>query len=171
MFKLFIALMMSLFGLSLGTSIGANRKESKPTVLDLIWVVLLWATVFLLRPIITAHWYTLLGWLVTVTILALIQAKIRYASVEADEPPDPAQFANMNPFTKLWERWKIFSMQIGHFQSLLIMAFFYFVIALPFGVGARLFSDQLGMKTMPETTGWHERKPLSTSLEDNLNQY
>ena len=91
--------------------------------------------------------------------------------VKAIPAPDPAQFAGMNPFRKLWERYKLFSIQIGHFQSLLIMAFFYFVIALPFGLGSRLLSDQLNIKTLPDSTGWQERKPLETSLEDARNQY
>lgn len=46
----------------------------------------------------------------------------------------------------LWKKWLKFARIVGNFNGQIILTIFYFVIVLPFGFAARLFTDPLNMK-------------------------
>jgi hypothetical protein len=52
-------------------------------------------------------------------------------------------------FKRIWEAWKRVAHKIGNFQSRVLLTIFYFIVVLPFGLAARLFSDPLRIKKLP----------------------
>lgn len=69
----------------------------------------------------------------------------------------------------LWERWKIFAGRMGNYQGRVILAVFFFTIAMPFALGFRLFSDPLHLKA--RNPAWHERKTGEPSIDRAKNQF
>ena len=55
-----------------------------------------------------------------------------------------------NLFKRAWQAWKDLAHKIGNFQARVILSIFYAILALPFGLAARLFSDPLRIKKKPE---------------------
>ena len=47
---------------------------------------------------------------------------------------------------------------LGNVMSWVWMPLFYFVIALPFALGVKLFSDPLGLRRRPGASHWHPKK-------------
>lgn len=65
-----------------------------------------------------------------------------------------------------WQRWQIISELVGDLHARAITLIFYFTILVPFGIGVRVFGDVLDTKT----TGWHDREPVSSSVDDARRQ-
>ena len=76
----------------------------------------------------------------------------------------------MDVLKKLWEGWKAFGRFIGNFLARIVLSIFYFTFFVPFGLGVRLFSDPLQIKTVPEAL-WCPRRTGDQSLEDTLRQF
>jgi hypothetical protein len=53
-------------------------------------------------------------------------------------------------YKRAWQGWKDLAHKIGNFQARVILSIFYAVLVLPFGLGARWFSDPLRIKKRPE---------------------
>jgi hypothetical protein len=53
-------------------------------------------------------------------------------------------------YKRAWQWWKDFAHKIGNFQARVILSIFYGVLVLPFGLAARLFSDPLRIKKLPQ---------------------
>ena len=74
----------------------------------------------------------------------------------------------------LWNRlmvwWMPIAEVIGNFMNRLFLSVFYFVIVLPFGLAARLFSDRLGIKGVRQT-GWSEFQDRSNTVEKGRFQF
>ena len=47
----------------------------------------------------------------------------------------------------LWKKWRAFGKMMGDFVARIFMTVFYFTLAVPFGVGVRLFKDPLRQKS------------------------
>ena len=62
-----------------------------------------------------------------------------------------------------WGRFNLIGSIIGDVQSRVLVMVFYFTILLPFGLGARLLTDPLGLKHSQMT--WLEREPVPDDLE------
>ena len=69
---------------------------------------------------------------------------------------------------KFWENWKRFGKWMGDQVARVILTIFYFTVALPFGLGLRLFSDPLGRKSVPE---WTEKEMPEVSLDQAGNLF
>ncbi len=69
-----------------------------------------------------------------------------------------------------WETWKRFGRFMGNLITRLILTLLYFTIFVPFGVGARLFTDPLLIKTEREKS-WNQRESGDKSLEEIMRQY
>jgi hypothetical protein len=52
----------------------------------------------------------------------------------------------------------------------IVLTLLYFTVFLPFGVGARFFTDPLQIKTERERS-WNERESGDKSLEEIMRQY
>ncbi|HVZ12052.1 MAG TPA: hypothetical protein VG965_03400 [Patescibacteria group bacterium] len=53
----------------------------------------------------------------------------------------------MNLLNLAWKKWLKIGRAIGHFQGQVIFTIFYFTIFLPIGLGVKLFSDVLNIKS------------------------
>ncbi len=54
-------------------------------------------------------------------------------------------------FKSLWRGWLFVAKKIGAFNSLLVVAFTYFVLIAPFALAIRFFSDPLRLRS---ATSW-----------------
>lgn len=70
---------------------------------------------------------------------------------------------------KIWERWKAFGRFIGNILARVVLTIFYATVFVPFGLAARLFSDQLEIKARPKGF-WRERESHANSLESARRQ-
>lgn len=52
----------------------------------------------------------------------------------------------MNLLQSVWKKWLAVAKVIGHFQSQIILTFFYLVILLPLGFAFRIFADPLHLQ-------------------------
>ena len=68
-----------------------------------------------------------------------------------------------------WNRFKIIAGIVGDVQGRVIVTLFYFTILVPFGIGSRLFSDALHIRTK-NTPQWLERPPVQNGLEEARRQ-
>lgn len=62
-----------------------------------------------------------------------------------------------------WDRLRVITAVIGDVQGRLIAMVFYYTLLVPFGVGARLFTDPLRRHA---GSAWLERPPVDSSLDD-----
>ena len=46
-----------------------------------------------------------------------------------------------------WKKWRAFGQVMGDFVARIFMTVFYFTVAIPFGIGVRLFKDPLHLKS------------------------
>jgi len=68
-----------------------------------------------------------------------------------------------------WDRFKIIAGIVGDVQGRVIVTLFYFTILVPFGIGSRLFSDALRVRSS-NTPQWLERPPVQNGLEEARRQ-
>ena len=73
-------------------------------------------------------------------------------------------------FLKLiWKKWLAFGRVMGDFVARIFMTVFYFTIAIPFGIGVRLFKDPLRLKS--SQTGWLKREDRRETIEEARRLY
>jgi len=70
---------------------------------------------------------------------------------------------------QLWQGWQKVAKKIGDFQARLILSLFYFLIVLPMGLIARMFSDPLSLKKT--AARWHAKQSSPARLEDARRQF
>ena len=75
----------------------------------------------------------------------------------------------MNLLKAIWKKWRAFGQVMGDFVARIFMTVFYFTVALPFGIGVRLFKDPLHLKT--SAAGWLKRETKRETLEDARRLY
>lgn len=71
---------------------------------------------------------------------------------------------------KFWQAWKAFGQFIGDLLARIVLTLFYFTVFVPFGLGVKLFSDPLQIKSHPAEF-WRPRTTGDQTLEDVLRQY
>ncbi len=69
-----------------------------------------------------------------------------------------------------WQNWKAFGQFLGNWVARVLLTIFYFTVFLPFGIGVRLFSDPLAIKTQPDKL-WRPRPTGDKTLEDLQRQF
>jgi hypothetical protein len=69
-----------------------------------------------------------------------------------------------------WTHWKTFGHFLGDWLGRIVLTIFYFTIFVPFGLGVRLFSDPLHIKTDPSEF-WRPRTTGDQKLEELLRQF
>ncbi len=72
---------------------------------------------------------------------------------------------------RLWQVWKELSMDMGDFQSKLLLTLVYFTCVAPFGFCIRLFGDPLDIRHAPMTTGWKRRTPQRDNMQTVRRQF
>jgi hypothetical protein len=161
-------IMLVLVGYSSGVTTVARYKHAQPTLVDLGQIGLIWALAFVARPVV-GHGWSLLLWTAVAFFVAWLSANRRYRYLGPDRSLVPLTRRHPRWWGRLWQRWTAFAAEMGEFQSRLLMGFFYFILVTPFGLGARLLSDMLGLKR-PSPTAWHTREPAQTTLEEAQQQ-
>jgi hypothetical protein len=69
-----------------------------------------------------------------------------------------------------WHGWQAFGQFLGNWLARVVLTVFYFTIFVPFGLGVRLFSDPLRIKTQPAEL-WRPRATGDQKLEDVARQF
>ncbi|MFO7536508.1 MAG: hypothetical protein R6X32_00435 [Chloroflexota bacterium] len=157
--------MLVMVGYSAGVTAVARYKHPHPTLVDLGQIGLLWALAFVARPIV-GHGWSLPLWTATAFFVAWLSANRRYRYFSPNRAAVPLTRQHPRLWGRLWQRWSAFAAEMGEFQSRLLMGFFYFFLVTPFGLGARLFSDMLGLKRPSAPSAWHARPPVAATLEE-----
>ena len=70
---------------------------------------------------------------------------------------------------QLWKKWRAFGQVMGDFVARIFMTVFYFTIAIPFGIGVRVFKDPLHLKS--QRTRWLKREAKADTIEDARRLY
>ena len=70
---------------------------------------------------------------------------------------------------KVWKKWKAFGELLGNIIARIVLTIFYFTVFVPFAIGAQLFNDHLGIKTIPANY-WQARSNQSETLEKAKSQ-
>jgi hypothetical protein len=154
--------LLTLVGYSSGSVIGATGRTPAPRILDLLAVIVLWIGALATRSAL-GKWSAIIIWLVIGLVLGMVLARIRIRSYPKAQPLD------MGP--GLWNAWKGFASRMGNYQSRVLMAFVYFVIVLPFGVGVTLLADPLDVRQAKGPSNWHPKElPLRPSVEEAREQ-
>jgi len=170
----FIALiLLSLVGYSAGSVTKAGKLvELKPIIIDLMLVALIWlGAVFSRVKFDLDKWFAILVWVALAYLVGFISVWPR--KLAQDEPSSRA-VPDKNPtniFQKLWHRWIGFSKRMGSFQSRIILSFFFLVIAMPFALGVKVFSDPLRVKAKPGQSHWLSIKEIKFDIENFRRQF
>jgi hypothetical protein len=69
----------------------------------------------------------------------------------------------MNFLKLVWKKWRAFGKVMGDFVARIFMTVFYFTVALPFGIGVRLFKDPLRLKSTE--VAWLKREQSEETIE------
>ncbi|NIT60729.1 MAG: hypothetical protein GWN00_32355 [Aliifodinibius sp.] len=72
--------------------------------------------------------------------------------------------------SKFWEVWKRFGRFMGNLITRVILTLLYFTVFVPFGIGARLFTDPLHVKSDREES-WSKRSTGDKTLEELMRQF
>ncbi len=167
--------LLSLVGYSSGAVLGARGRTPVPGIVDLVIVVVMWVVALWTRPFF-GKWAAVGLWIVLGLILGAIVAAIRadsFAKAKAGQPPS----SSAGFFGRIWQSWKGFSRRMGNYQSRVMMAFLYFTVVLPFGLGVTLLGDPLHIKRATKwadstSTNWKQKQlPLNPSLEEAGRQF
>ena len=154
--------LLTLVGYSSGSVIGASGRTPAPRILDLLTVVVLWIAALATRSAL-GKWGAIVVWLVIGLVVGMVLARIRIGSYSKTQPVDAGP--------GVWNAWKAFSKRMGNYQSRVLMAFMYFIIVLPFGLGVTLLADPLGVKQAKGPSNWHPKElPLRPSIEEAREQ-
>ncbi len=78
--------------------------------------------------------------------------------------------ALLTALKKLWEGWKALGRFMGNMVARVLLSVFYVTIFLPFGLGVRLFTDPLQIKSRPSSL-WQARSTPDQSLADSRRQF
>lgn len=71
---------------------------------------------------------------------------------------------------KVWRAWKAFGHFMGNMVARVVLSIFYFTIFVPFAIGARLFTDPLGLKNSAEAL-WLNRQTADANLSEATRQF
>lgn len=154
--------LLTLVGYSSGSAIGARGHTPVPRILDLLVVILLWIAALATRSAL-GKWSAILIWLAIGLVLGMVLARVRIHSYAKAQPLDTGP--------GLWNAWKGFASRMGNYQSRVLMAFIYFVVVLPFGVGVTLLSDPLRVKHAKGPSNWQPKAlPLKPSIQEAREQ-
>jgi hypothetical protein len=74
-------------------------------------------------------------------------------------------------FSTLWKYWKKFGQFLGDLVGRGFLMLFYITIALPFGLGVRLFGDPLEIRQKDRPSAWKERTSPEPTIDASYNQF
>lgn len=155
--------LLTLVGYSSGSVLGAKGRTAVPGIADLAAVILMWIAALATQSAL-GKWAALGAWLVVGLLLGALLARMRADSYPKAQP--------LNTGSGLWNAWKGFARKMGNYQSCVLMAFIYFTIVMPFGLGVTLFSDPLGIKRPDDSSNWQPKElSLKPSVDEARSQF
>ena len=164
-------ILVTMVGYSSGAVLAAGRKDPTQRFIDLLLLIGLWTGGFVTRAIL-GRWGALGVWFLAALLVAYVVISLRKAQF-FDAPAD--HFVQLDPswsfFKQLWERWKVFGARLGHFQSRLLMGFFYFLVVSWVGLPVRLLTDFLEARRPPVNSAWTEKAPVDMDLDGAQQQF
>jgi len=78
------------------------------------------------------------------------------------------KYFSMMSLSNYWKNWIGIGRFLTNKLARVILVIFYFIIVLPFGIGVRLFSDFLDLKSTPK---WLPKTGQKNSLDDARRMY
>lgn len=155
--------LLALVGYSSGSVLGAKERTAVPGVADLLIIIVMWMAALATRNAL-GKWSAIGAWLVIGLVLGAILAWVR-----ADSYP---KARSVNKGGSLWNAWKDFARKMGNYQSRVLMAFVYFLVVLPFGLGVTLLGDPLRIKRPHGNSNWQPKElPLKPSIDEARGQF
>lgn len=150
-------------GYSSGAVLGAKERTAVPGIADLLVIVILWIAALATRDAL-GKWIAIGAWLAGGLVLGAVLAWARAASYPKAQP--------LNTGSGLWNAWKGFSHKMGNYQSRVLIAFLYFSVVLPFGLGVTLLADPLKVKRAYGNSNWQPKESiLKTSIDEARRQF
>ncbi|MFC1879550.1 hypothetical protein ACFLZW_06510 [Chloroflexota bacterium] len=165
--SLIVLPLLTLTGYSMGATLGSSGKRVSPGLLDLFFVLLLWVGAFLTRGGM-GKWLAILVWLLIGLLVGLALTWRRRSGYPAE---DQTLVEAPNWWRSAWQRWLGFSKKFGDYQSRVLLAFLYFTLVLPFGLGLQAFSDPLNTRKMPDASAWHTWGDSPKSVDEARRQF
>ena len=155
--------LLTLVGYSSGSVLGAKGRMVVPTITDLLVVVILWIAALATRDAL-GKWMAVGTWLTVGLVLGAVLAWAR-----ADSYPKAAP---LNAGSGLWNIWKGFARKMGNYQSRALIAFVYFSVVVPFGLGVTFLADPLKVKRAHGNSNWQPKEsPLKPSIGEARRQF
>ena len=156
-------ILLALVGYSSGSVLGAKGRTAVPGIADLVVIVVLWIAALATRNAL-GKWSAIGVWLAVGLVLGTVLARLRAGSYPRAQP--------LNRGRGLWIAWKDFARKMGNYQSRVWMAFVYFTVVLPFGLGMTLLGDPLGLKRSHSDSNWRPKElPLKPSIDEARSQF
>lgn len=156
--------LLTLVGYSSGSVLGATGRTPVPGLADLLVVLAAWIVALSTRSMF-GKWGAIGVWLVLGLILGMVLARIRIDKYPESPPREKGG-------SGLWGAWKDFSRRMGNYQSRVLMAFAYFTVVLPFGLGTKFLGDPLRIKRASGNSNWQSKDlPISPSLDEARRQF
>ena len=160
----------------------ARGKNVPSAIIDLLivltlWIVALWTRPQVLPLIGGSRLVLLFVWLLIAMFIGFVKTKVAHAG-QIDQMPDTElpehaqvkETVSGNIFQRAWRGWSLFAAEMGHIQGGLFMGFFYFIVVTLFGIGARIFTDPMALKSTPSSSGWVDRRPLDYTVDQAREQ-
>lgn len=157
-------ILLTLVGYSSGTILGAKGRMVVPRIADLLTIIALWAGALTTRSLLGA-WAAIGAWLLIGLALGTVMAWTR-----ADDGSDPR--VQVDEGGGLWNAWKSFGRKMGNFQSRVLMAYMYFIVVTPFGLGLTCWGDPLKIRRAGGHSNWQPKElPLNNSVDEARRQF
>jgi len=166
--SLIVLALFTLTGYSIGALIGVSGKRISPQPLDLVSIIILWVIAFTTRDSL-GKWAAIVTWLGIGVFAGLVVTRFRKPKASPAEAYIPLPEGSSR-WRQMWRRWSYSTRKIGDYQSRVLIAFLYFTVVLPFGLGYRIFGNPLKTRQSPTDTSWHKREMSAENIEDARRQ-
>lgn len=166
-------ILLSLAGYSVGAAGKAGKQiELKPKIIDLVFVVAIWAAAIYSRMTLNLNkWLLILIWLILAFITGVLALSLRELPEKTESHRKDFPTKQENIFKRQWQSWNDFSKRMGAFQSRIILSLFFFVLVSPFAIAVRMFSDPLRLKYRRLASWWIPKKETKNELEPFRRQF
>jgi len=169
-----VLILLSLVGYSGGVVGKAGKTvELKPSILDLTFVLVLWAGAIYSRISLDFNkWLMVLIWVVIGSLAGIITVWIRRRGpVEKTPTKTTDKGLDKSIYKRLLARWAGFSRRLGSFQSRVLLSMVYFLVVSPFAIGVRLLGDPLKIKLKISSSYWDTREQINQDMDSYRRQY
>lgn len=150
--------LLALVGYSSGAVLSAKGCIPVPGIVDLVAVAITWIAALATRTAL-GKWSAIGIWFFVGLILGAVLALIR-----TDNCP---KAQSMTVDGGLWNVVKDFAQQMGNYQSRVLMAFVYFIVVMPFGLGVMLLGNPLKIRRVHTDSNW---RPKELSIKPSIDE-